>query len=393
MNKLLKCLLIFSLLLVSIKGSAQFARFSVASDFENVTHKISQFAELEYQVQKHYSTDFKNQFIIRIFFPKLNRLQFEALKFRFWKNSELEFEERPYYLSEFLPPAFQAVNQNHNLDVKIDEHSDINFRKIGWNPFKENYPEMFRQQKFSNKNDFYDADTYMINPYMRVRSNCWTTAYELLRQDENSFNFFFASDNEITKFLGKEQPENEYSFLVKKLNWQQACTPDANGITCQNDLSSERNSKLEFGDLLMIFNQADQLVHAAIYIVDDVYFEKAGAKSGQPFRLNTWNEIRKSYRNENKIIFRRFNQRGFKKLPAPVSAFGQSHPIEKNLNELIKTDLNDHFKIIYYPETMTSRDISVFPFRCFALEKSGKSTGSQFELEPAAYSTETFLAK
>ncbi|GMH73773.1 hypothetical protein TL16_g06278 [Triparma laevis f. inornata] len=101
--------------------------------------------------------------------------------------------------------------------------------------------------------------------------NCWGFSYDALYGERNSLTFSLGD------------PFNAYaSFTSEKFT----------AVQTFDSTSTSLNSKLKPGDAILISHQNKDepkyLDHVAIFIIDDLYFERAGTGEDVPFRLTTW---------------------------------------------------------------------------------------------------------
>jgi hypothetical protein len=124
-----------------------------------------------------------------------------------------------------------------------------------------------------------------------LTTNCWGFAYSVLssvQRKEPFVHVLSAGDAQVAYdvftddrvFSLIQSVENEQSALLKNQTY--------------------RNENLKQGDVVLFWhqNKAEQSVfldHVAIFIDDDLYYERAGAGDHVPFRLNDWNSILKSW--------------------------------------------------------------------------------------------------
>ncbi len=160
--------------------------------------------------------------------------------------------------------------------------------------------------------------------------------------------------------------DSPYSLFLKELKWEDACIGGTrDGVrTCPQTSQKVRNLDLKPGDLLLIVSQDDRIEHAGIYLADDLFFERAGVRSGLLYRINTWAEIAKVYSPGVKTtaVFRRFNQENLKPLPNPTEVFGNNSREEKDVEVFIPEVFRTKLKAIYQPEVGDQRDIAIYPY-------------------------------
>jgi hypothetical protein len=165
---------------------------------------------------------------LRIEFPKLTVGQFHKLHQAYgFGLSQVSYNPYVVYaLEDFLTPMMQAV---------------INFR--------------FRDEINSN--------------YSHLTSNCWSTAYEVLRSAA-------INDKVFSVFLQAEPAPILRAFQVAT----------SRPLLKANSLSAlALYPDLKFGDLVLQFDPNGELEHAVIVVDRDIYFEKTAVITESPYRL------------------------------------------------------------------------------------------------------------
>ncbi len=356
---------------VSPQGSPSLkTHFSVR---QKVDYPIKQFQGMDYclyrctpnaaQLSRVRTPQARSQcFYYDVKFNRLSEDQFCKLKSKYWPDNPLELKNRPYDLAEFFPPVMQAL-------------LNVNFGT------SEQYLRTIRRPKHV-KSDW--ADIFLIRPFVRCASNCWTTAYEVLRKRKSRYLHFFASDRDVMNYLGSGDPsrythrDTRYSKFIKELPFNEACVHSEREPACPLDNKAQRNSGLAFGDLLLVRRAPDLLDHAAIYVADDLYFEKGGAKADYLVRLNLYPEIRKLYRDHHHVFqFRRFWGDGLTPLPDPRAVFGRFDQIERDVDQAIPKNLRHRMRAIHQPSENSARDVALYTFTDIPLLKSPGSSGFQ----------------
>ena len=166
-------------------------------------------------------------------FDRLTKTQFAYLVFAYGDaaigggNSRVKYVAgKTYFLSDFLPPAMQALIF-HNF----------------WNEVKE----------------------VEQNERAAVTTNCWGTAYEMVRgAPDGQITLFYGDDVQILNLL------RDYRFSTH------VPSPDEKKI---------ENPNAQFGDVILFLSGKD-LVHATVYIDKNLQFEKAGYHTTSPYRLS-----------------------------------------------------------------------------------------------------------
>ena len=223
-------------------------------------------------------------------------------------------------------------------------------------------------------------DNFVLSPTVKTLNNCWTTVYEVLRNDSSRFVSFFASDSAVQKYLGSgpnetaKDPANlstPVSSFVKELSWQEACVPTEKHFCPDGNLARERNKDLVPGDYLLIYGK-NGLEHAAIFLDQDVYFEKTGAKGDRyAYRLVPFSEISDAYKDPNlRYRFRRMKETA--QLPHPLEAFdGRHNATEAAITDLLPEEYHKRHRVAHQPEVHDSRDIAIYEFIDFAIQAEG----------------------
>lgn len=199
----------------------------------------------------------------------LSQEQFENLKSTYsgWSASKSQVQYKSgvrYTLIDFLPPLLQATS---SLRFKAQE------RVYGLPDFK------------------YGSEKPVADQKCQFLLNCWGFAYNVLyssRTETDRIHFALSSPTvAFSIFLN--------STLFRKIQ-------HTKGFSEGGELFKEallRNSNLQPGDAVLIWHQnkgdIPYLDHIAIYIDDDLYFEKAGTGDDVPFRLNDWEGLTKSW--------------------------------------------------------------------------------------------------
>lgn len=255
-----------------------------------------------------------------------------------------------YFLSDFIPARMQSLQ-----GMAYPKRSKVAWGLLG----------------SSDLNRDPVVDNFVLRPEVRRLSNCWTTAYELLRPTPLQFSAWFASDRHVAPYLESMSENGElidedtqWTSFVKELTWQQACVPNRSGMCPEGDLGLERNQGLQVGDLLLVHSR-NGLEHAAVYMGRDLYFEKTGAKSAdQLYRLVPYSEIANGYpsarRSDLRFRFRR--PRADAVWPDPRHGFADNwSEIEKEVYGLMPTNLRDLGLFpSWQPEVGDARDLGIY---------------------------------
>lgn len=205
--------------------------------------------------------------VIRIEFPSLTKEQYDLLMAHYGGQNLVPWQPnraKPYQLVDFLPPKIQAL-VNRWL-------------------YPAGEPEPRIPQGWRNPYTGYDV------PVVSIDMNCWTTAYEVLRDWGKPF------DQLIGRFAFIGGAEALETFSSPKHHSRKTSLPHA--VIMGNDPVA-RNRDRQVGDLLIIRTKASSMysiAHAAIWIDDDLYFEKTNSGSDEPMRLALWDDVVSSYK-------------------------------------------------------------------------------------------------
>ncbi len=213
---------------------------------------------------------------LHVTFPNLSRSQFEAVKSRYgFGLSRIKYREGEIYtLADFLMPFMQAT-LDHEFEPEVQ------------------------------------------GDYTKIASNCWGTAYEVIRTasprpaekqiaDElsSSVVLFYANTGEMQKIL----QDDRFSTRV------------ASGKSMEELYSNGKNSgyAMRPGDVLIITDENGKMEHAITNIDIDVWFEKVGYSGGAPYRLTKTSDFFHSLTSDRSVEWRRFWPRS---LPHPAEVF------------------------------------------------------------------------
>jgi hypothetical protein len=206
-------------------------------------------------------------------FPRLTETEFDQLRETYsgWsasKNPEGFRAGRSWTLASFLPPAMTA-HLEYNF---LAEQSFMDLPRI-----------------FGN-----DADGARVKTPVLLLSNCWGSAYEVLREAQTPASF-------LTLFYAPERLARAFFFDAR---WSEEVLPVSKQIPADPKV---RNLGLRPGDVLVIGDR--YLQHIAIFVDDDFYFEKSGAGNTALYRLNTWETIVATWPPDlHGYSWRRFNR-------------------------------------------------------------------------------------
>lgn len=196
------------------------------------------------------------------FFDSLSAAQFAALgaAYSSWSatKSRVTYSSgERYTLLDFLPPLMQTTSglrfaaQHHNYSLPSFDAR---------NP----------QRQISQSCPFLD--------------NCWGFAYEAM--------YAAATPTDVLTF-SLASPVVAFATFFDDASFDLMQSSMNDPLLLSN--SSVRNQKLQPGDLILIWhkNPGDRpyLDHAAVFIDDDVYYERAGTGDSVPFRLIDWSGL------------------------------------------------------------------------------------------------------
>ncbi len=224
---------------------------------------------------------------LKVTFPSLTNEQFNALKKVYgFALSQVQYRAGEVYtLDDFLMPFMQAT-VNHEFESEIQDD------------------------------------------YTRIASNCWGTAYEIIRTSKKtatedlsrSVVLFYADTPEMQAVLQDDKRSTRLGMgdSIEAL-YQQALTA---------------TTPMEFGDVVLILDAAGNLLHVVTYIDRDVWFEKVGYSGGSPYRLTTTAGFFHKIKDERTVEWRRFPRGG---LPHPSTVFKTWRTLESVPNGTYET--------------------------------------------------------
>ena len=207
--------------------------------------------------------DASRRYVVRIVFEPLTHDQYKLLMTHYGGQEFVPYEpDRIYQLIDFLPPKMQAyVNRWLIPTQQRDQRIPLDWQ----HPFLEG-----------------PVST-------SVAMNCWTMAYEILREwgkpwssSEGKLAYFGPLDAE------KIMTRNEKAILSKESlpreDWEKSKV-------------TTRNKGRKPGDLLEIETKYSTFgpAHVALWIDDDLYFEKTNIGSDQPIRLVFYSDVISNY--------------------------------------------------------------------------------------------------
>ena len=233
-------------------------------------------------------------------FPMLNENEFRRLQniYGGWsrtRNQETFQSGKVWNLSEFLPPAMAA--------------------KLG-NVFQGEETLEMLPHIFGTK-----ADGKRIATPVQLISNCWGTAYEVMRGAQTH-------SDELILFYAPQRLARAVFFDPQ---WSEEIRPISKTVSTDPSL---RNAGLMPGDVLVIGNT--WLQHVAIFVDDDLYFEKSGTGNSALYRLNTLDTIVATWPPDlHGYSWRRFHRQP---LPDPSELFNLKTSLPPNADLTLFTE-------------------------------------------------------
>jgi hypothetical protein len=203
-----------------------------------------------------------------------------------------------YTLIDFLPPPMQALSGLH-----------------------------FKQQ-----NEVFSLPYFVKGKESRLKDqnclfliNCWGFAYNMLY-----FSRLPATEkNLIGLFFSVSSPTIAYDVFWDSNYFDHVQSSSENPTIFADE--TIRNAKLKPGDVILIWHQNQgveaYLDHVAIFIDDDLYYEKSGTGDDVPFRLNDYAGLTSAWPINIGVFF--VDWRRMKHsvtLPDPATRFGLSNP-------------------------------------------------------------------
>ena len=202
---------------------------------------------------------------MKIEFPKLNQSQYNTLMQRYGGQNLVPFSEnraKPYILEDFLHPKIQAYNGRW-LHTSVMSTAGI---PDSWRTFLPDKP--------------------LVNAVINDM-NCWTTAYDVIRDWHTPFNQMqgiigFYDGALVTKSLKNTQFFEKIVVLEAEEAWS---------------MPQKWNENRQVGDILYIENPTVRGTpgHMAIWLDNDLYFEKTNGGNTEPIRLSHVSNILGQY--------------------------------------------------------------------------------------------------
>eukprot|EP00128_Syssomonas_multiformis_P005149 Colp12_sorted_trinity150504_noHs@20672 len=166
-----------------------------------------------------------------------------------------------YTLLDFLPPIMQATSSKR---FKTQHHTYA-------------LPDF----AFGNEKKQVDQDCQFL-------INCWGFAYEVVYS-------MMTKTDRLTFTLSS--PIVAYAVFFDDAKFQHVQTSRSNKALMGD--ATQRNKNLQPGDVVLIWHQnrgeEPYLDHIAVFIDEDLYFERAGTGDDVPFRLTDWKGLTTSW--------------------------------------------------------------------------------------------------
>lgn len=198
-------------------------------------------------------------FSTRITFGPMTAAQFESLRNSFGGLSAVQYDpaRKSWDLADFLPPLLQA------LDGRRFAHRAMDYNELpADNPLR---PVL---------------EANRIQPYLMMQTNCHATAYEAARS--------IVAGEALPRFtvfiLGSISAMDVYG-----LGGGYPEKPDFSIVPVEK--AAERNAGRRLGDIVVLAPEYGAPLHSAVWLDDDLYFEKTDSLDGSPYRLITYADM------------------------------------------------------------------------------------------------------
>lgn len=297
-----------------------------------------------------------DRFSYTVTFGPLTIKQFAYLKQTYggWSRATSAVTYNPgqtYTLQDFLPPLMQAT-------------MDLSF-------VSQNYVAKLPRLAFPEDNMSSDKETSLS-----TIANCWGETYEVIRSALNgknqSFQIFYAPYKAIKDFL----TESSYSNVVQEFSTDASHFAD----------EKRRNQGLQPGDVLIIGQR--WLMHTAIFIDNDLFFEKSGSGDKTLYRLVPYNTLKTVW--DPTLYGWSYRRFGKKPLPEPSKLFSLQTLLKdwSSLNRIpseVRSKLTPEFKVEEDSEVIS--DVYLFPITSIDINQS-KIT-KRYEVGPEFFSPDS----
>lgn len=199
-------------------------------------------------------------FSTRITFGPITAAQFESLKKSFGGLSAVQYDDparKSWDLVDFLPPLLQA------LDGRRFAHSAMDYNELpADNPLR---PVL---------------DANRMQPYLLMQTNCHATAYEAARS---------IAAGEARPAFGVYILGSITAMDLYDLAGGYPAKPDLSIVPV--DKAAERNAGRRLGDIVVLGPEYGTPLHSAVWLDDDLYFEKTDSLDGSPYRMVTYADM------------------------------------------------------------------------------------------------------
>lgn len=204
------------------------------------------------------------RYVVRIKFDKLTEGQYKLLMDHYGGQGFVPYDpNREFELIDFLPPKMQAYVDHWLIST---QQVDARVPQDWQSPYQPEEPIA-----------------------TGATMNCWTTSFEMLREwgkpwtsSEGKIAYFGPLDAET--LLTKNAGAIDLQQLLPRTHWEISKL-------------AERNLGRKPGDLLHIRTKFSYIgpAHTALWIDDDLYFEKTNSYSDDPIRLAFYADVVKPY--------------------------------------------------------------------------------------------------
>lgn len=225
---------------------------------------ITNYSVFRDTVNKDPSVEESRRYVVRVVFHGLTEPQYKLLMDHYGGQGFVAYDpNRCFELTDFLPPKMQAY-VDHWLVSTWGPDARI---PAGW------------------------QSPYLSGSPMSsgVTMNCWTTAFEMLREWGKPW----ASTQGKIAYFGPQEAEKLLTNNTEAIAARQPLARAAWDVS----KVAERNTGRQPGDLLHIKTQFSYIgpAHVALWIDDDLYFEKTNSASNDPIRLAFYSDVIKPY--------------------------------------------------------------------------------------------------
>jgi hypothetical protein len=210
------------------------------------------------------------KYVVRIVFNELTEEQYKLLMNHYGGQGFVPYDSnRKFELIDFLPPKLQAYINRWMITT---EQVDARIPQEWQSPYHPNEPVK-----------------------TGVTMNCWTTAFEMLREWGKPWN---ASQGKIGYF-GPADAEKLFTRNTSVIAKQETLPRTEWGVA---SIEGRNRGRLP-GDLLHIKTKYSYFgpAHVALWIDEDLYFEKTNSYSDDPIRLAFYSDVIKPYLEQDDV--------------------------------------------------------------------------------------------